>query len=225
MTIKGIIFDFDGLILDTEEPIFQSWAEVYERYGQKLSLAWWGTIIGSAEAFFDPGGELERQLGYALDWEAIEAERLRCEQEMIAQQAPLPGVVEALEEAKALELKVALASSSSCAWVTGHLEHLGLIHYFDAIIASDDVRRTKPDPELFLSALKAVELNAQEAIVLEDSPNGVLAARRAGIFVVAVPNVLTREMNFETADLRLNSLADISIADLISLVEATRKGP
>jgi HAD superfamily hydrolase (TIGR01509 family) len=217
--IKGLIFDFDGLILETEEPIFQSWQELYQSYGCELAFDDWTKIIGSADGPFDPVEELERQVGHALDWGAIEPERRRRELALIGNLKPLPGVAETLQAARRLGLKVALASSSPCAWVTGHLERLGLLQYFDCVMASDDVRITKPDPELFVVALAGLGLEAGQAVVFEDSPNGVLAARRAGLFTVAVPTRMTEMLPLEQADLRLSSLAELPLEELLRRVE------
>jgi len=131
----------------------------------------------------------------------------------------LPGVDAILRAANAAGLQIGLASSSTCAWVTGHLTRLGIIQYFNCVLARDDVRRTKPDPELFLSALDCLGLQPDQAVVFEDSPNGILAARRAGIFAVAVPGELTRHLSIDNADLRLDSLADLPLEDLLKEVE------
>ena len=219
MNTEGLIFDFDGLIIDTEGPIFQSWQELYQSYGCQLSLKDWGNIIGTAEATFDPARELEKLVGEPLDWSTIEVGRKKRETELIERLQPLPGVAATLLAARKQGLKVALASSSSCEWVTGHLRRLGLIQYFDCIVASDDVRRTKPDPELFLQALNRLGISASQAVVFEDSPNGVLAANRAGIFAVAVPSELTRNLRLDHADLRLDSLADFDLEAFLEGIE------
>ena len=111
------------------------------------------------------------------------------------------------------------ASSSSRNWVVGHLSQLGLLSYFDYIRCGDEVARKKPDPELYLAVLAALHIQAEQAIVLEDSPNGILAARRAGIFCVAVPNPLTSQLPLDHANLRLASLADMSLERLIEEVQ------
>jgi len=223
MAIKGLIFDFDGLIIDTEESIFQSWQELYQAYGCDLPVQKWIKIIGTAEAIFDPAVELEQLVGRRLDWGTIEPLRRQREADLINDLLPLPGVPEILSDGKITGLKVGLASSSTCAWITSHLKRLGLIQYFDCLIASDDVQRTKPDPELFQSALAALALQPEQAVVFEDSPNGILAARRAGIFSVAVPGKLTRELPLDGADLRLNSLSDLPLRDLLDLIEMRQK--
>jgi beta-phosphoglucomutase-like phosphatase (HAD superfamily) len=86
-------------------------------------------------------------------------------------------------------------------------------------MASDDVRITKPDPELFVVALAGLGLEAGQAVVFEDSPNGVLAARRAGLFTVAVPTRMTEMLPLEQADLRLSSLAELPLEELLRRVE------
>jgi beta-phosphoglucomutase-like phosphatase (HAD superfamily) len=113
-------------------------------------------------------------------------------------------------------LKIGLASSSPCEWVEGHLERLGLRPYFESIIASDDVVLTKPDPALYTSACAALGVEPGRAVALEDSPNGALAAKRAGLHCVAVPNELTKFLPFPAVDLRLDSLAEMSLDDLLA---------
>lgn len=215
--IRGLIFDFDGLILDTEGPVYQSWRELYARFGQALSLSEWGEVIGrSANEHFDPLERLEARLGRALEREALTAWRLQRELALVEKQPLLPGVEARLREARQLGLKLAVASSSPRTWVEGHLRRLGLRAFFDVVHTSDDVERTKPDPQLFLLALESLGLRPSEAIVFEDSPHGVTAARAAGVFCVAVPNSLTRQLPLDHADLRLESLAEITIAALLA---------
>jgi HAD superfamily hydrolase (TIGR01509 family) len=219
--IRALIFDFDGLILDTEEPIFHSWQELYRFYHLSLSLESWADTIGRSEdeAPFDPKRDLDERLGYRLDWDSIGPRRRQRELELIAVQPVLPGVENYLKSAKQLKLKIGLASSSDLGWVAGHLERLGLRNYFDCLRTSDDVRHTKPAPDLFLSALNCLEVSPQEAVVFEDSPNGILASRRAGIFCVVVPNRLTRHLNLDQANLRLNALSDLPLEELLACVE------
>ena len=115
----------------------------------------------------------------------------------------LPGVEDYLQTAKELNLKLGIASSSDRKWVEGNLSRLELLDYFDIVHTSDDVEFTKPDPTLYRLALHSLELNPGDAIVLEDSPNGVSASKAAGIFTVAVPNPLTARLNLDHADLVL----------------------
>jgi HAD superfamily hydrolase (TIGR01509 family) len=150
---------------------------------------------------------------------AIGAKCRQRQLELIARQEALPGVENYLSEARRLGLKVGLASNSSRAWVTGHLRRLGLFDQFDCLKCGDEVNRQKPEPELYLAALEALNTPADQAIAFEDSPNGVRAARAAGLFSVAVPNVITRQLPLDHADLRLPSLASRPLTDVISYAE------
>jgi HAD superfamily hydrolase (TIGR01509 family) len=217
--IQALIFDFDGLILDTEQSEFQAWQEVYAEHNVYLPLEQWALCIGGAAELFDPYAYLESLVGRSVQREEIAVKRRARHLELLAQQTVLPGVTDYLNAAKRLGLKVGVASSSSRNWVVGHLSQLGLLSYFNYIRCGDEVARKKPDPELYLAVLAALDVQAEQAIVLEDSPNGILAARRAGIFCVAVPNPLTSQLPLDHADLRLSSLADMSLERLIEEVQ------
>jgi len=217
--IRALIFDFDGLIIDTESPDYQSWQEVYREYGAELPLQLWADVIGSGPAAsFEPYSYLEERVGRALDREVIRGRHKRREAELIAGERVLPGVETYIAEAQRLGLKLGVASSSPLDWVEGHLTRLGLVDHFEAIRSADDVPRTKPDPALYVTALDALGVRAEEAIALEDSPHGVTAANRAGIYCVAVPNALTGRLSLDHADRVLSSLADLPLEALLSEV-------
>jgi HAD superfamily hydrolase (TIGR01509 family) len=217
--LKALIFDFDGLILDTETPDLQAWQEIYARHGQELSLQTWGQIVGGAgNSDFEPTGNLENILGYAIDKKSIIQLARQLSDDAILLQPILPGAKELLEAARNKPYRLAIASSSPHAWVDNHLKRLGLFDYFEAILCGDDVIRTKPDPALYLAALRALKVQANEAIVFEDSPNGIQAANSAGIFSVAVPNPLTAQLGVDHARLVLGSLEEVSLDDLETLL-------
>lgn len=216
--IKALIFDFDGLILDTELPDYASWQQVYQQHGCELEVELWGQIVGGTGASdFDPHNHLERLSGKTLDREEVWISRRKQYLEVLHQQPLLPGVVELIDAAEDLNLKLGVASSSPENWVRGHLARLGLYQRFDVIKTADDVKRTKPDPELYLAAMAALDIKPGEGIVFEDSPNGVRAAKAAGLFCVAVPNGLTGQLQFEGANLRQNSLAEVNLKELVRI--------
>jgi beta-phosphoglucomutase-like phosphatase (HAD superfamily) len=99
----------------------------------------------------------------------------------------------------------------------------GLVSHFEAIHCGDEVQATKPDPALYLNVLQALEIQAHEAIALEDSPNGVLAAKRAGIFCVVIPNALTRQLSLGLADVQMNSLVDLPLEQLLQRADNARR--
>jgi HAD superfamily hydrolase (TIGR01509 family) len=213
--IRALVFDFDGLIVETETPILRAWQEVYAAYGQELPVERWRLTIGSDDSAFNALDELAQRVA-GLDVEAVRARRKAREQELAEAQPVLPGVLNYLQAARDMGLKLAVASSSSYRWVGGHLLRRGLLTAFDCVISRDLVTHAKPEPDLYQLALRVLEVNADEAIALEDAPNGILAAKRAGMFAVAVPHEHTRSMDFSLADLRLDSLADVPLAELLA---------
>jgi HAD superfamily hydrolase (TIGR01509 family) len=220
--IRAIIFDFDGLILETEEPTYQSWAEVYQSYGFSLPFSTWISNVGTTQGEFDPQMELERLVNGRLDWTKVEAWRREIENTLIEAQPLLPGAEQALRDARRLGYKVGLASNSPSDWVQRHLGRLGLLDCFDCLCTSDLVKHIKPDSELYLNALHALDVEADEAVALEDSLIGVTAARRAGIFCVAVPNPLIKDLAFSEADFQIRSLDEMPLAQLLSCVLAIK---
>ena len=224
MKIRALVFDFDGLIVDTEGPIFRAWQRIYRERGQELPREQWLTIIGTSTGPFDPLVDLRQRTGEQLDRDQLDALERRYYEEATALQHLLPGVERYLAEARRLGLKTAVASSSKANWVTTHLERFGIHEHFDAILCREDVTRTKPDPELYQQALERLAVAAAETIAFEDSTNGIRAAKAAGIFCVAVPNPLTADLDLSQADLRLESLEALPLEALIERVEMARSG-
>jgi len=207
--IKAIIFDFDGTMLETEMPEYASWQEVYQQHQCELPISLWLEFVGKSVGTFDPYTHLESLVGRAIDRQAVRQVRRQRFNELLGQQTILPGVEAALIFAKEAGIRLAVASSSSREWVVGHLEQFGLLSYFDAICTADDVDRAKPDPAVYRLALERLGVAAHEAIAIEDSRNGLLAAKRAGLRCVVVPNALTCHSTFEEADLQVTSLAEV----------------
>lgn len=222
MPIRALIFDFDGLMVDTETPALQSWQEIYAEYGVTLSVHDWAATLG-ANAGFDAHTHLvallrERDPLLAerviAEREAILARRQARKDALSAHQSLLPGVADLLAEARAADLPCAVASSSSRRWVEGWLQRLGVRHAFTTVVTADDVTATKPAPDLFLAAAARLGLPPAECLVLEDSPNGIRAARAAGCPVVAIPGAISGQVPLPPADLTLPSLAHTSLAAL-----------
>jgi HAD superfamily hydrolase (TIGR01509 family) len=212
--IRAIVFDFDGSILDTEEPVYRSWLEVYEAHGEDLPFERWVQIVGSTTAGFHPQHHLEERLGRSLPKEVLDR-RIGRRTEMILANTVLPGVVQRIDEAKAMGLKLGVASSSTIDWVRGHLVRLGIFDRFDCVRCRDDVANAKPEPDLYIAVLECLGVPASEAIAIEDSPNGVLAAKRAGMRCVAIPNSITARLDLGQADVLLGSLAEVTLPELL----------
>ncbi|HEX5174812.1 MAG TPA: HAD-IA family hydrolase [Gaiellaceae bacterium] len=212
MTVRAFLFDFDGLILDTEHAARTGWEHLYREHGHELPTDLWATLVGTTHAPWDPMTHLEELVGEPLEREALNERRRTHELALIEAEELRPGIAEYLAAARDHGLKRAIVSSSNRGWVDMHLERLEETVGWDAICTADrDRARAKPSPTLYLEALDLLDVTADEAVAFEDSPNGVLAAKAAGIFCVAVPNEVTRDLGLEDAgaDLVLDSLADL----------------
>jgi len=217
--LRAAIFDFDGLILETEIPDFESWAQVYREHGAELAFADWEVCIGTTGAF-DPPAHLAELLGRPVDREAARRRHREIQDAMIAKTDLAPGVLARLDEADRLGVRAAVASSSGGGWVEKHLEARGLASRFRAVVCADGRLRPKPDPAVYVAAVRALGVTAGEAAAFEDSTNGIVAAKAAGIFTVAVPSELTARLDLSQADLRVGSLAVITLAEINGRMES-----
>src|SRR5581483_7980326 len=218
--VRAFLFDFDGLIIDTETASRAGWEWLYREHGFELPQEQWATVIGTIGAPWEPMRHLEELVGAPLDADELNQRRRSHELSLLETEEFRPGILDYLDEAAERGLKTAIVSSSSNRWIDMHLERLEHAHHWDAIVAANhDVARAKPRPDLYLEACRLIGVAPKEAVAFEDSPNGVRAARAAGIFVVAVPNDVTRSLGLEEADLVLDSLADLPPAELLSRFE------
>lgn len=214
-TLRAVIFDFDGLIVDTESTGYQTWREIFEEHGHDLAVETYAAVIGTDfGAHYDPRVDLERRTGRAFDWEELEQRRTAREKELRSGLSVLPGVIDRLEEAAALGLPCAVASSSPRWWVEGWLQDLGLIDRFHHLTTVDDTGKVKPDPSLFLLAVERLGVAADEAVIFEDSLNGLKAALAAQVRCVAAPGPMTRHLDFTGAWRRVQHLGEVSLRDL-----------
>ena len=207
MSLRALLFDFDGLLLDTEGAELRSWTELYELHGHDFPLERYHSNIGTISGGFDPIAHLA-ELGIAVDQaERHERDLALCDLEELR-----PGVAELLDEAEQRGLARAIVSSSTESWIDRNLRHRNLLDRFDAIVcANGDVARAKPQPTLYLEAVERLRVGADEAVAFEDSPNGIAAAKAAGIFCVAVPNAVTSALDVSRADLVVASLEDVDL--------------
>ena len=217
MAIRGLLFDFDGLLIDTETPSRVAYEELYREHGHELPLDKWATLVGTIGAEWDPDAYLEQLVGRPLDQVALAERRSAREFELSELEDLRPGIAEYLDEAEHRRLKTAIVSSSSTDWIDRHLRRLDRHHGWDAIVAANgDVGRAKPNPALYEEALSLLGLQPSEAIAFEDSVNGIRAAKGAGVFVVAVPNPITETFALDEADLLLGSLEELPFDDLLA---------
>jgi HAD superfamily hydrolase (TIGR01509 family) len=218
-SIRAVIFDFDGLIIDSETPLFDIWSSIYASHGATLTMERWQHALGT-QGGFDPFEHLSTTLAETLDRDTL-ADFVRDEHWRLCGEQPLlPGVRERLAEARTLSLGVAVASSSPSAWVQPWLERHDLLSLFDVVCTRDDVQRVKPAPDLFLLAAERLRMDPETCVVFEDSPNGLRAAHTAGMKTVAIPNRLTRGLPMPAPQLVLDSLADRTMAEILAILAA-----
>lgn len=221
--VRAFVFDFDGLILDTEEPVYRSWLEVYQAHGAELPYDRWIQIVGSSTATFDPRLYLEEKLGRALTQDVLDR-RIERRTQLVLAQPVMAGVARLVDDARAAGLLLGVASSSTHVWVEGHLRRLDLLDRFDCVRCREDVAAVKPAPDLYLAVAECLGVEPEQALALEDSPNGVTAAKAAGLWCVAVPNTITGGLDLSHADLKLPSLDGLAAAGLASKLGLTLWG-
>lgn len=209
--IAAIIFDFDGTILDTESTQFSTVREEFNRHGHEYELADFQHTIGRAdqrhwsEVLQDKTGPLD-------NIEEIKARRMAAHHELIETSPLRDGVLPLIERAAERAKNLAVASSSPSSWVEGHLAARSLLERFSVVATRDHVAQAKPWPDVFLHAAERLGTDPRACMVIEDSANGVAAAKAAGMFCVAVPNPITSSSDFSGADLILDSLNDLPFA-------------
>ncbi|MBP7213507.1 MAG: HAD-IA family hydrolase [Anaerolineaceae bacterium] len=206
---KAIIFDFDGLILDTESAELVIWTKLYAEHGLVFDEQSYNLVIGSDGTHgFDPAKAMAERPGETRSPDEIRSDMRAISYEYAQSLQPLPGVLELIGRARKEGFLIAIGSSSVDKWIHTHLSRLGLLETFDTIVTSDEVKSAKPSPDIFLKVLEKLDIPAENAIVLEDSHNGILAAHRAGIKAIAVPNPVTQFQDFSLASEVLESLVN-----------------
>ena len=210
--IRALVFDFDGLILDTETPLIDAYAEIHARHGVAFDRRLFLRSVGHADYTFDPWHGFSQH----ADRAALELDRRACKDELMLRQPILPGVLELLDDARRAGLRVGIASNSQHDWVDPHLTRLGLIDRFDFIACRGDAHSPKPEPDLYKLVLNKFGVRGHDAIAFEDSHAGSLAAKRANLWTVAVPNESTSHHDFGHVDLSVKSLAEITLDGLMS---------
>jgi HAD superfamily hydrolase (TIGR01509 family) len=204
----SVIFDFDGVLVDTEWAIYQAWKRIFEAHGQHLPLDVYTRCIGSDFATWSPKTHLEELTGRAFDWHDLDTRRQHEIEAELTHEGPMHGAVKLLEFLRSAEIPCAVASSSSHRWVDGWLERLDLTHHFHAVVCRGDAPRIKPAPDLFIEAAKQLDALPERCLVIEDSMNGLKAAKAAGMPTWVIPNRVTDCLDFSNADGIFRSLAE-----------------
>lgn len=222
--MQALAFDFDGLILDTETPEFTVWKAVFQEHGVEMPADYWTQVIGrGAEQEIErPHQLLTRLTGDYVETAEKHEDRRRRILELIDREVVRPGILDLIQQAKSERLPIGIASSSKHAWVDRYLERLGLTESFQTIVCADDVNRAKPFPDLYLELARKLGAEPEFTVALEDSPNGIAAAKAAGMFAVVVPNPVTTLLDVSQADLRIDDLAEWDLDRLRVALKSNR---
>ncbi len=210
MDFSAVLFDFDGVLVDTEWAIYQAWLRTFQRHGHDLPLEIYTRCIGSDFATWSPKTHIEDLTGQAFDWHDLDARRQEEIMGELTHEGPMPGVLELLEKLTNGNVRRAVVSSSSHHWVDGWLGKLSLTAHFETTVCRGDAPRIKPEPDLYLEAAKRLGLPPEKCLVIEDSLNGVKSAKAAGMTVWVVPNRVTASLDFSAADRIFSSLKNLA---------------
>ena len=213
--IKAVIFDFDGTIIDTETAWYRVFKNAYKQYGVDLSLELYAQCLGTNLASFNPYTYLTTHHNISMDLEKFRTTIQNNYSKLIEEEAVRPGILNLLQEAKEAGLKIGLASSSQREWIDKFVHLLELEDYFECYCTADTVKNVKPNPELYLQALEQLGVQANEAIAIEDSPNGARAAVAAGLHTIVIKNTLTKQLPFSYGHHTIPSLEHYKLQDLI----------
>lgn len=226
MSLEAVVFDFDGLMMDSEWVIYESASAAFTRHGHALSVEAWAGKVGTNDEddptwwdrLCEAAGvvDFERALFEAAYEETAERDALRT---AMSQLPVLPGVEVLVDSLTAAGVPLGVASSSSTGWLERNLERFGLLHHFGTLAGSDRVGGIgKPAPDVYLLACADLGATPERSVALEDSGHGASAAKAAGMQAVAVPSRITQFNDFGHVDLVVGSLAEVTIADLERLV-------
>jgi len=214
MTLRAVLFDFDGLILDTETPEVETYRHIYAEFGQEFPDWVWQKMIGysTPEVYDLPWMTLGDMMDLHINIPTMRERASEMRLKLIEQKPIQPGATELLDQASHLGIRVAVVSSSPRGWVEGHLKRLGLHHRFEFFVCGYEGLPSKPAPDLYLAGLQRLGLPASEVIAIEDSPNGMKSATDAGLRVLCVPNELTKQLDLSLATRSYLSLQDIDLS-------------
>ncbi len=206
---KAVIFDFDGVLVNTEVAIYNSWKRVYAAEGHEIPLETFNQCLGSGYTYWDPGKYLESLTGKTYDWPAINAARQAEIVRDLENEGLIPGVEDFIKKLHSAGVPMAIGSSSSHKWVDDWLKREKIMQYFNTVVCRDDCKAVKPAPDIFLKAAVNLGIAPADCVVLEDSHNGTIAAVNAGMNVISVPNRITAFADFSMATCRITAIREL----------------
>ena len=218
--LSAVVFDFDGVVLDSETPEYESHRRLFEQYGAPpLTPDEWCSQIGVwTEGHHERWhARLCAVSPRAPDWPSFASERSRIFEALVPA-APMPGILELLAALSARGVPAAIASSAPARWVLPAAARVGVSGWFQAIVAGDQVAHRKPAPDVYLEAVRRLGADPRRSVAIEDSATGLASARAAGLKTVAIPHWLTARHDLAAADLRVAHASDLTLDILERLI-------
>lgn len=218
-SIKAVIFDADGLMIDTEKLHSEAHALVIKQYGKKPVKHPNGIVHIIGKSILENSEMIKKQYNIQESAEVLEKKKHEAYMHILQNKKirPMLGLKKLVTTLKKNNIKIAIGTGGIRKALDLILENINMANTFDAIVALGDVKRLKPFPDTYLEAAKLLGVTPKECVVLEDSQTGVEAAWNAKMKVIAIPNKWTKHQNLSKADLIINSLNKINMKVLESL--------
>ena len=218
---KAVLFDMDGVMLDTELVQSLAFEMVLAEYGiTNPKKNEHGTVHVSGATTPETWEILKKEYGLEADTEELTAKKRAAVMKALDRDLEaLPGLHTLLADLKRHDIRIAVASSAQRERLVFVLDRLGITEHFDATVSGNDVKHGKPAPDPYLLAAKQLSVEPSECVVIEDAYVGIQSAKAAGTKAVAVPHEFTKRMDFSSADLVVDSLNELSYDKLASLFD------
>ena len=214
--IKGIIFDMDGVIVDSHDIYYENWNGLFEKkFHVTIPKKDFASHLGESAKHFTE--VFLNKNNIKADPEKLLKEIMENHNKLKYKVTLKPGAVETLTRLKK-NYKIALATGALKEMALDYLTRLNIKEYFDFIIAGDEVKRAKPEPEIFIKAAHGLKLKPEECIVVEDAKLGLLAAKKANMYAISIQDPYTKHQDHSMADLQLNKISELN-HDIIRRIE------
>ena len=220
---EAVLFDFDGVVLDTETTLLDSWMRIFGERRVPVTFASY-----SQACFTAPPTPLEHRVEAALgdhdgDPVAIADEIRMMNLRLATALEPRPGLRELLADLGRRKILMGVVSNSSREWVMGHLRRLDLVSLFAVVLCGEEVARRKPEPDGYLAATAMLNVRPARTVAVEDTPAGIRAAKAAGLPCLAVPGPVTATLDLNEADKVANGFEDLSWTRIAALVDSRHR--
>ena len=217
LKIKGVVFDMDGLMFDTERLTYKIINQVMAAKGYDYSLDFYKETVGKRSV--DVVSMYKEKFGESFDYQAMKVDNMKIFWDYTAKNGvpAKKGLTQLLDYLKERNIKIALATSTTRKSAVEILTRARVIDYFDALMCADSVEKGKPDPEIFRKACESLGLQPQECMGLEDSFNGIISSSDAGLVTIMIPDLISPTEKIKNRCYKVCN-------DLTEVIEILKKG-